>query len=812
MLSNKWRDIKFILASLMSISICKASELDRFNPDFLRVSDGVNAKEIDLTYFEKNDGLPPGNYQVWIYINGEKVGNKSLNFRRNKDQKGIHACFDKGDLRSWGVINSISEETVCEIGLTSVIDNSYELFNEKKMELHLYFPNSMLERRKWRSLPVTWNQGIPAFLLNYNYTGISQRLNKKNEDNYFLRVDSSLNINRWRLRTETSMMKNNKNSGNENVYLERDYEQYQGGRIVIGNSYINSELFDNFPFKGVKFSSDDSMLDSSFSEFTPSIRGIAHSPSIVTVKQNGNIVLQKEVPAGVFEIDDIPYNFGGDYIIEVNGSDGVKNTFTQANASLPFLQKEGRTNHYLALGKLRHQYGTDTYEPNFILYHIAKGLRFGNTLHHGGIISNEYKSILFGGGTYHPYLGAFSVDYTFSEREDRKYEGRGRGDKFEFSYSRNIDLTSANLSMHMNIFDKDYLNFQEHAYSFNGNANTYEKTKRNFGVRLTQPIDYYANFSLQFDKYSYYKNRDDSYSFLTSISTNFKKISSSLSLGYNKFLGVKDADKTINFMISLPLWNGISSNNFISSSSEGARIQSGVSGFLEEQQLSWGVSHESNKSVATTNSSVNWKTSFSQINGAYSVNNDMNRLFMGIRGGVAIHDKGITFSQPLSFEGGNAVVDANGISDIVINNNRVHTDYFGNAIVTDLSPYQKNNISVNLSATSDAIDITNTDTYVVPSHGALTYVELNAVKGNRVLFKLNNKSQKIPLGAMATITGRGFKKTEFIGYDEKLYMNGVPEKGVVVVKWSVGGEDYACTSKYSIRNKKSLNILSLMCN
>lgn len=53
MLSNKWRDIKFILASLMSISICKASELDRFNPDFLRVSDGVNAKEIDLTYFEK---------------------------------------------------------------------------------------------------------------------------------------------------------------------------------------------------------------------------------------------------------------------------------------------------------------------------------------------------------------------------------------------------------------------------------------------------------------------------------------------------------------------------------------------------------------------------------------------------------------------------------------------------------------------------------------------------------------------------------------------------------------------------------------
>lgn len=72
MLSNKWRDIKFILASLMSISICKASELDRFNPDFLRVSDGVNAKEIDLTYFEKNDGLPPGNYQVWIYINGGK--------------------------------------------------------------------------------------------------------------------------------------------------------------------------------------------------------------------------------------------------------------------------------------------------------------------------------------------------------------------------------------------------------------------------------------------------------------------------------------------------------------------------------------------------------------------------------------------------------------------------------------------------------------------------------------------------------------------------------------------------------------------
>ncbi|MCQ6605380.1 FimD/PapC N-terminal domain-containing protein [Escherichia coli] len=44
-----------------------------FNPDFLQLSDGDNAKNIDLNYFANASGAAPGEYTVDVVMNGELV-------------------------------------------------------------------------------------------------------------------------------------------------------------------------------------------------------------------------------------------------------------------------------------------------------------------------------------------------------------------------------------------------------------------------------------------------------------------------------------------------------------------------------------------------------------------------------------------------------------------------------------------------------------------------------------------------------------------------------------------------------------------
>ncbi|WP_277611778.1 FimD/PapC N-terminal domain-containing protein, partial [Escherichia coli] len=44
-----------------------------FNPDFLQLSDGDNAKNIDLNYFASASGAAPGEYNVDVVMNGELV-------------------------------------------------------------------------------------------------------------------------------------------------------------------------------------------------------------------------------------------------------------------------------------------------------------------------------------------------------------------------------------------------------------------------------------------------------------------------------------------------------------------------------------------------------------------------------------------------------------------------------------------------------------------------------------------------------------------------------------------------------------------
>lgn len=70
--------------------------------------------------------------------------------------------------------------------------------------------------------PEEWDEGIPALLLNYNFTG-----NRGNgNDSYFFSEFSGINIGPWRLR----------NNGSRNYFRGNGYHSEQWNNIGTGYS------------------------------------------------------------------------------------------------------------------------------------------------------------------------------------------------------------------------------------------------------------------------------------------------------------------------------------------------------------------------------------------------------------------------------------------------------------------------------------------------------------------------------------------------------------------------------------------------
>lgn len=89
-------------------------------------------------------------------------------------------------------------------------------------------------------------------------------------------------------------------------------------QLLLGESATSGSIFSSYTFTGVQLASDDNMLPNSQRGFAPTVRGIANSSAIVTIRQNGYVIYQSNVPAGAFEINDLyPSSNSGDLEVTI---------------------------------------------------------------------------------------------------------------------------------------------------------------------------------------------------------------------------------------------------------------------------------------------------------------------------------------------------------------------------------------------------------------------------------------------------------------------------------------------------------------
>ncbi|VCW17456.1 Outer membrane usher protein YraJ [Escherichia coli] len=97
----------------------------------------------------------------------------------------------------------------------------------------------------------------------------------------------------WRLRNYSTWTRNDQTSSWNTIssYLQRDIKALKS-QLLLGESATSGSIFSSYTFTGVQLASDDNMLPNSQRGFAPTVRGIANSSAIVTIRQNGYVIIK----------------------------------------------------------------------------------------------------------------------------------------------------------------------------------------------------------------------------------------------------------------------------------------------------------------------------------------------------------------------------------------------------------------------------------------------------------------------------------------------------------------------------------------
>ncbi|PLV61037.1 fimbria/pilus outer membrane usher protein [Erwinia sp. B116] len=818
------------------VTQAQAQERDYFNPALLELG-APNERPVDLSAFETQGGQLPGTYNVEIYLNDQKMESRDVEFRMGKDASGkemLLPCLPVDTLQSWGVITSAFPDLGApgsECANISAIPQAFSDFRFGRQQLLLSFPQSAVNNsaRGWVD-PASWDQGIPAFLLNYSATGSNNSARKgegKNSESQFINLRPGINVGPWRVRNYTTWSRSNKN-GQENAsesswetvytYAQRDIIALKS-QFKAGDSSTPSDVFDSISYRGLELGSDDDMLPDSLKGYAPVVRGIARSNAKVTIRQNGFVIYENYVSPGAFEITDMyPTGGSGDLNVTITESDGSEQHQVIPFASLPVLQREGRLKYGITSGVYR-TYDNGVEQTPLTQATAIYGLPKGFTLYGGGQFSSHYKSLALGVGKNLGDFGAVSADVThaWSTMKDQTPEN---GQSWRMRYSKNFAETGTNFTIAgYRYATEGFWGLQEvlDTWRDTGYSPLSERRRNRAELTMSQQLgDTAGSVSLSALREDYYNAGKTLESYGVGYNSAWNSISYGINYSYNRNAYSStngksyDEDQLLSVNVSIPfsVFGPKDSSTYagymLNTSKKGKTSQSvSMSGTtLEQKNLSWSVQEGYTSGGLGNSGSVNanLRGTYGDVNGGYSYDQNNQRLNYGVSGGLIVHQNGVTLGQPLGET--IALVAAPDAAGIAVQGQMgVKTDARGYAIVPYASPYRKNEITLDTQSFGDEVEVAITNQTVIPTRGAVVRANYQTSVGYRVLMNLTRAgSSPVPFGAVVTNkaskTGDGY----IVGEQGQVFLTGMAQHGNLLVKWG-NGADEQCQVNYNLPDK-----------
>lgn len=823
--------ILFILINLTLIGTDACAQNGwRFNSAFLN---GENGNTADLSWLTEGMDVPPGNYNVSVYVNQSYAFTGDILFKADEQQGTLtlSPCVTPEQIAAMGIDFSQAQKPVSPQNLQCYILSHYfpnVTFDFDKKNLSLWFT---LPQRYMQNLPrgyvspATWEQGIPSAWLNYVVNGSRhdyQGTTKVRQHRLFGSLNSGINLGPWRLRDYSTWT--HSGSGGDGLthvrsWLQRDLPALQS-QFWIGETYTSAQLFDAVGLRGIALGTDDNMLPASLRGYAPEVRGIANSNATVTVRQSGNIIYQTSVPPGEFVLQDLyPTSSGGDLTVTIQEENGSEKRYTVPFASVPNLIRYGQFKYSLGLGKYRPLH--DQNDPLFFHGDAFYGWHYGLTFYGGAQIAQNYTGLAVGVGHNMGRLGAYSLDliHSISRLADNN---RYQGDSIRLRYSKIVNDYGTRLNFYSWRFStQGFYNLSDTTYKrmaggdispvedSNGNVTSWNQNRYNLRLSrkaknqlmLSQNMNAFGSLSLSWEKQTYWRTDKSTEGVQFAWNNTFRDVSWGISYQRSNQLLDNKKDNIVSFSFSVPL--GATSNatrvryGVTHSDAIGSTYSAGISGYVPEHgNISYNINqHYSAQQQYGGDAALQYQGAWGDYNLGYGYSPHSRNINYAVSGGIVLHEDGVTLSQPLGNT--NILLKAPGAAYVAVKNHKgIKTDGRGYAVIPYSTPYHLNRVEIDITTAGNEVEIDNTAINIAPTEGALARATIPVRLGMKAMFIVRTKEGELPFGSIVTLQGDK-QSSGIVGDGGSLYISGLPAQGKLIAVWGKG-VGKTCTADYQL--------------
>ncbi|WP_340642442.1 fimbria/pilus outer membrane usher protein [Photobacterium damselae] len=795
------------LSSLVLLALSTPVNAVEFNLDVIDTADKDN---IDFSRFSQAGYIMPGNYQMQVVINDRAISPKNfdVSFREAQDSALPKACITPDMINLMG----LKEESLEKVTYWS--DGQCADFSKVEgviirpdiaaSSLFLSIPQIWLEYTDASWLPPSqWENGIPGLLVDYN---INASINKPNDGATSQSVSYNgtlgANAGAWRLRADYQGSINKSSTSDSDFDWNRFYA-YRAipslqSNFMVGENYINSDVFSSWRYTGLSLESDERMLPPNLRGYAPQITGVADTNARVVISQQGRIIYETTVPAGPFSIQDLDSYVRGRLNVEIIEQNGEKKHFQVDTAYVPYLTRPGQVRYKVVSGRSR----ADNHRmegPWFLASEASWGISNRWSLYGGAIVAGDYNALSLGLGRDLSQYGTISADLTqsFADLPD---ESSKEGKSFRVSYSKRFDQADTDITFAGYRFsERDFMTMQQYLDA-RYRDDSAGREKEMYTISMNKNFqEWNTSVGLQYNYQTYWDQRSsNSYTF--SVNNYFdvfdvKNVSLGLTASRSQY-SRNEADihsndsynDSIFLRLSVPLDSGTlsySGNMSAGRYSQSVGYSDSVNGGLSSYSINAGINSGGDLGTQGTLSAyVSHSTPYADVSANIATQHDnYTSLGFSASGGAtltlnggAFHAGGVNGSTRL-------LVDTDGVANVPIDGGRVSTNHWGIGVVTDMSSYYRNTVSVDLNKLPDDIEATQSVVESVLTEGAIGYRKFDVLKGHKLFatFTLPNKHYP-PFGA--SVTNDKGHELGLIGDQGLVWLGGINPGDVLNVNWA----------------------------
>lgn len=839
----KLRLLQTLASTLLLLGISSASAEETFNTSF------IHGDASAVSALSNGDDILPGSYPFDIYLNGQRVDHKTVDFRKISPEKPIQVCISAHDYLAYGVQLNESEGTPSDcVDLARHLDGAKLSYDASVQKIDILVPQIYLVPVAQGSLsPRLYDHGINAGFINYNFSGSNNRSRttglNSNNNYYFLSTNSGLNLGQWRLRNNANWQQQSGKSRWRPIasWAETDIIPWRS-RFQLGQRSTSNAVFDSFQFRGVQLSSVTDLLPDSLRGYAPVIRGIARTSARIEVRQNGYTVYSTNVAPGPFVLNDIyPSTSSGDLQVTVFEADGAKQNFSVPFSSVTHMLREGIWDYALTAGK--YQDGTTNYQPRFIQGTLSRGLSHDLTPYGGVLVADHYRSGVLGVGKSLGMLGAASFDTAWSDTE--LYNGdRQQGASFRFLYSKSLnalgtqlqiagyrystsgyydfsDMVSERSSYENGRYRNEYSDNTQPAQGVPGWAEDrrkyyyterYNNKRQRLELTLNQhlgPVSLYSSITNQ----TYWGSGNRDRTFQVGMNSVVKEIS------YGVFLqdtrsNYGQKDRNITFTLSMPFTvfsdRQVTANmNLSHGKQSGDSYSTGVSGtLLDDNRLNYYLQTGHSRSGGQTSTAdAGYMGSMGNVEVGYTQSESYQQGTLNLSGGAVAHGGGVTLSQPL--QNTLVLVEAKNARGVRLENQPgVAIDRAGYAVMTSAMPYRHNRVALRTEDIGAGLDVPLAAKDVVPTYGAITRVTFETRSGQSLLIHLQGTEERSPAMGAAVFNATG-SNVGTVGTNGSTFVSGVNSDERLQIKWGDSAAETCWVTLPAIESRQTVGYQEL---